>query len=95
MTGSVGMTGLSAVPRLRRGVKTTYDRTRDSHVVLFPEGVLVLNETAAAVVGLCDGRRSVAGIVELLTERFDGVRADDVAALVTRLAARRVVDVDG
>ncbi|MFE2756429.1 pyrroloquinoline quinone biosynthesis peptide chaperone PqqD [Actinosynnema sp. NPDC059335] len=89
------MTGLDAVPRLRRGVKTSYDPTRDSHVVLFPEGVLVLNETAAAVVGLCDGRTSVGGIARRLAEEFDGVRAEDVAELVGRLAARRVVDVDG
>ncbi len=88
-------TGADAVPRLRRGVKTAYDGTRASHVVLFPEGVLVLNETAAAVVGLCDGRTSVEGIARRLAEEFDGVRADDVAELVSRLVARRVVEVDG
>ena len=89
------MTGLDAVPRLRRGVKTAYDETRASHVVLYPEGVLVLNDTAAAVVGLCDGRTSVEGIARRLAEEFDGVEADDVAELVARLVARRVVDVDG
>ena len=89
------MTGPDAVPRLRRGVKTAYDETRAGHVVLFPEGVLVLNETAAAVVERCDGRTSVAGIARLLAEEFDGVEADDVAELVARLVARRVVDVDG
>ncbi|MEU4444635.1 pyrroloquinoline quinone biosynthesis peptide chaperone PqqD [Actinosynnema sp. NPDC050801] len=94
MTGP-RVTALSAVPRLRRGVKTTYDETRASHVVLFPEGVLVLNETAAAVVGLCDGLRSVEGIALRLAEQFEGVEPDDVAELVERLVARRVVDVDG
>lgn len=89
------MSALDAVPRLRRGVKTAYDETRAGHVVLFPEGVLVLNETAAAVVALCDGRTSVAGIARRLAEEFDGVEADDVAELVARLVARRVVDVDG
>ncbi|WP_033441271.1 pyrroloquinoline quinone biosynthesis peptide chaperone PqqD [Saccharothrix sp. NRRL B-16314] len=89
------MTPLSAAPRLRRGVKTAYDETRACHVVLFPEGVLVLNETAAAVVGLCDGRTSVEGIARRLAEEFDGVRAADVAELVDRLVARRVVAVDG
>jgi pyrroloquinoline quinone biosynthesis protein D len=89
------VSALDAVPRLRRGVKTAYDETRAGHVVLFPEGVLVLNETAAAVVALCDGRTSVEGIARRLAEEFDGVEADDVAELVARLVARRVVDVDG
>ncbi|MBB5956292.1 pyrroloquinoline quinone biosynthesis protein D [Saccharothrix tamanrassetensis] len=89
------MTNLAATPRLGKGVKTAYDRTRESHVVLFPEGVLVLNETAAAVVGLCDGRRTIADIAARLGEDFAGVLPEDVAELVTRLAARRVVETDG
>ncbi len=89
------MSDLDATPRLGKGVKTAYDRTRDSHVVLFPEGVLVLNETAAAVVGLCDGRTTVTGIAAKLAEEFDGVRPADVAELVDRLVDRRVVETDG
>lgn len=85
----------AAVPRLRRGVKCSYDQVRAAHVVLFPEGVLVLNETAASVVSLCDGVRSVADIADALSAQYDGVSLDDVTVLVTRLADRRVVDVDG
>lgn len=84
-----------AVPRVRMGVRASYDQVRESHVVLFPEGVLVLNDTAAAVVDLCDGRTSVAGIAAKLAADFDGVELQDVANLVDRLVARRVVDLDG
>lgn len=84
-----------AVPKIRTGVRTSYDQTRESHVVLFPEGVLVLNETAAAVVDLCDGRTSVGDIARKLADDFDGVEPRDVAELVARLVARRVVDLDG
>jgi pyrroloquinoline quinone biosynthesis protein D len=86
---------LDAVPRIRRGVKHTYDQIRSAHVVLFPEGVLVLNETAAAVVALCDGVRSVGDIALVLGDEYDGVEPEDVAELVVRLVERRVVDVDG
>ncbi|HEX7308287.1 pyrroloquinoline quinone biosynthesis peptide chaperone PqqD [Lentzea sp.] len=86
---------LDAVPRVRRGVKCTYDQVRAAHVVLFPEGVLVLNETAASVVALCDGARSVGDIALALADEYDGVEASDVASLVVRLVERRVVDVDG
>lgn len=87
--------GLESVPRIRMGVRCSYDQIRESHVVLFPEGVLVLNDTAAAVVDLCDGRTSVGDIASKLAEEFEGVRPQDVAELVERLVARRVVDLDG
>jgi pyrroloquinoline quinone biosynthesis protein D len=84
-----------SVPRVRLGVRASYDQVRESHVVLFPEGVLVLNDTAAAVVDLCDGRTTVGGIAEKLAADFDGVDVQDVVDLVDRLVARRVVDLDG
>jgi pyrroloquinoline quinone biosynthesis protein D len=86
---------LDAVPHIRRGVKRTYDQIRSAHVVLFPEGVLVLNETAASVVALCDGVRSVGDIALVLADEYDGVQPEDVVELVVRLVERRVVDVDG
>jgi pyrroloquinoline quinone biosynthesis protein D len=88
------MTSIDSVPRVRRGVRCTYDKTRDSDVVLFPEGVLLLNETAAAVVSRCDGFANVGDIALALAVEFEGVQADDVIGLVDRLVERRVVDVD-
>lgn len=79
-------------PRLRKGVRLTYDKTRDTHVLLFPEGVLVPNETAAAVLSLCDGQSTVEEIATALGARFRGVRAEDVTGVLTRLADRRVVE---
>jgi len=83
-----------AVPRLRPGVRRRYDRVRGTDVVLFPEGVLILNETAAAVLARCDGATTVAEIATRLAGDFDGVRVADVADLVDRLVRRGVVDVD-
>lgn len=78
-------------PRLRRGVRLSHDATRGADLVLQPEGVLVLNPTAAAVLALCDGRRSVEAIVAELETRYAGVSRSDVDGLLARLAARRVV----
>ena len=83
---------MSGIPRLRRGVRLTFDRTRDTHVLLFPEGVLVPNATAAAVLELCDGSTSVGQIATRLGRRFTGVRAADVVIVLERLAERRVVE---
>jgi pyrroloquinoline quinone biosynthesis protein D len=79
-------------PRLRRGVRLTFDKTRDTHVLLFPEGVLVPNATAAAVLELCDGSSDVAEIASKLGTRFQGVRAEDVADVLARFEDRRVVE---
>jgi pyrroloquinoline quinone biosynthesis protein D len=84
--------GLDSAPRLRRGVRLTYDKTRETHVLLFPEGVLVPNRTAAAVLKLCDGAATVAEITASLAEKYDGVRAEDVTNILTRLEDRRVVE---
>ena len=79
-------------PRLRRGVRLTYDKTRGTDVLLFPEGVLVPNKTAAAVLRLCDGQTTVDEITVELGKVYDGVRAQDVQDVLTRLEDRRVVE---
>ena len=83
---------LAARPRLRRGAKFTYDHTRNTHVVLYPEGVLVPNATAAAVLELCDGQATVMQIARALGKRYHGVRLGDIVSVLDRLADRRVVE---
>jgi pyrroloquinoline quinone biosynthesis protein D len=83
---------LDSRPKLRRGVRLIYDHTRATHVLLFPEGVLVPNATAAAVLGLCDGESTVEEITLRLEQRYSEVRVEDVTAVLTRLADRRVVE---
>ncbi|MCA1654987.1 MAG: pyrroloquinoline quinone biosynthesis peptide chaperone PqqD [Pseudonocardiaceae bacterium] len=83
---------MSGKPRLRKGVRLTFDKTRDTHVLLFPEGVLVPNATAAAVLRLCDGESTVEQIAAALGERFSGVRAQDVTDVLARLESRKVVE---
>ncbi|WP_433574758.1 pyrroloquinoline quinone biosynthesis peptide chaperone PqqD [Nocardia brasiliensis] len=78
------------VPRLRPGVRLSRDPIR-GELALLPEGVVLLNQTAAAVLALCDGTSSVEHIVERLTAEYDGVRTADVHELLERLAERRVV----
>lgn len=79
-------------PRLRKGVRLTFDKTRDTDVLLFPEGVLVTNATAAAVLSLCDGASTVEEITATLGTRFRGVPVKDVTDVLTRLAERRIVE---
>jgi len=78
-------------PTLRRGVRLHYDRIRNTHVLLFPEGVLVPNPTATAILELCDGSSTVDQIAAALALRYHGVRPDDITTILTRLTDRRVI----
>jgi pyrroloquinoline quinone biosynthesis protein D len=79
-------------PCLAPHVRLTFDPARERHVLLSPESVTVLNGTAAAVLGLCDGERTVADVVTALHGRYDRVDGDEVRLLLDRLAERRWVE---
>ena len=79
-------------PRLARSVRLRFDPARGRHVLLTPEAVTVLNGTGAAVLELCDGQRTVAGIVTELRGRYVHVDDDEVRLFVDRLAARRCLE---
>jgi pyrroloquinoline quinone biosynthesis protein D len=83
-------------PRLVTGARLRYDEVREEHVLLVPEGVVRLNPTAAEVLELCDGERSLDDIVGALSERYDGADVrEDVHELVGALTQRGlVVDAD-
>ena len=80
-------------PRLAPHVRLTFDPARQRHVLLTPEAVSVLNGTGAAILGLCDGKRTVAEIVAELHGRYDRVDDDEVRLFLDRLAAKRCVEV--
>ncbi|MBN9102425.1 MULTISPECIES: pyrroloquinoline quinone biosynthesis peptide chaperone PqqD [unclassified Pseudonocardia] len=80
-------------PILSSHVRLRFDPTRDRHVLLGPESVIVLNPTGADILSLCDGNRTVAGVAAVLRERYDRVVDDEVAAFVARLVARRCVEI--
>jgi pyrroloquinoline quinone biosynthesis protein D len=79
-------------PRLVTGARLQYDEVREQHVLLVPEGVVRLNPTAAAVLELCDGERSLDEIVDTLSERYEGADLrDDVQELVNGMTKRGLV----
>lgn len=65
-----------------------------STLLLVPEGILRLNESAAAILALVDGTRTIDEIVDALGERFEIPREDlvrDVGELIDRLTLRGYV----
>jgi pyrroloquinoline quinone biosynthesis protein D len=79
-------------PRLADGTRLQYDDVRDEHLLLVPEGAVRLNETAAQVLELCDGDRSLDEIAAALSERYAGADvAPDVRELIGGMSERGLV----
>lgn len=75
---------LTRVPAFRRGFRFQWEPAQSCHVLLYPEGMIKLNESASAVLGEVDGARSVGAIVADLQARFpdaEGIQEDIVAFL--------------
>lgn len=60
-------------PRWRQGYRFQFEPAQNGHVLLYPEGMIKLNESASAIGGLIDGERDVAAIIAVLDEKFPGV----------------------
>jgi pyrroloquinoline quinone biosynthesis protein D len=68
----------AAQPRLAKGVRLQSDSATGKSVLLFPEGIVELNDTAHEILARCDGR-TLREIVQALAEEYDS----DLAALAT------------
>jgi pyrroloquinoline quinone biosynthesis protein D len=79
-------------PRLVDGARLQYDDVREEHLLLIPEGAVRLNETAAHVLELCDGERSLEEIAAALSQRYAGADvAGDVCDLLGGMGERGLV----
>jgi pyrroloquinoline quinone biosynthesis protein D len=82
-----------SVPSLWRLARLEFDPVRQQRVLLYPEGVVLLNETGAAILDLCDGHRRVADIASMLRERYDCDVTSDVIEYLSGLAEQQLVRV--
>ena len=85
------MIGSEARPVLPRSARVQFDPVRGRSVLLYPEGAVLLNESGAAILELCDGRRTVAQIATELGARFETDLATDVSEYLSALAERDLI----
>jgi len=85
----------AAYPRLRRLFRFQWEPAQQAHVLLYPEGMVKLNQSAGEILKRCDGRLSVAELVADLEAAFatDGLAAD-VAAFLRVAEAQGWVEFD-
>ncbi len=47
-----------------------WEEAQNKHVILYPEGMVELNQSSAEILMLCDGRRNQSDIVSELEQKF-------------------------
>jgi pyrroloquinoline quinone biosynthesis protein D len=68
---------LPNVPAIRRGFRLQFEPVQGCHVLLYPEGMIKLNDSAGEILQQVDGKRSVAEIIDQLQQRFPDVPGID------------------
>jgi pyrroloquinoline quinone biosynthesis protein D len=81
-------------PKLTRGVRLTNDPISGEPVLLFPEGVLPVDETMHEILRRCNGELTLAAIIRELAEEYEvdpqTVR-QDVSECLTQLREQMLI----
>ena len=64
-------TDFSEHPKLTRRLRLQYEPAQESWVLLYPEGMVQLNASAAEILRRCDGSHTVSSIVQELEKLFN------------------------
>jgi pyrroloquinoline quinone biosynthesis protein D len=83
-----------ARPSLAKGVRLQIDSATGKNVLLYPEGIVELNETAHEILSCCDGR-TLGEIVQALAEEYEAdsaALAVDVCETLSDLQRRKLIE---
>lgn len=79
----------TALPKLARLFRLQWEPAQDAYVLLYPEGMVKLNQSAAEILKRCDGNNAVATIVSNLEQAFEvNGLADEVQDFMQEAYAR-------
>ena len=81
----------SSRPALWRLARLDFDPVRQRPVLLYPEGAMLLNDTGAEILKLCNGQHTVAEIAAELGARYNADVTADVVEYLSNLADRELV----
>lgn len=58
-------------PALGRGMRLQFEQAQNAWVLLYPEGMVQLNQSAAEILRRCDGTRGLTAIIDELETQFN------------------------
>ena len=83
-----------ARPTLAKGVRLQIDSITGKKVLLYPEGIVELNETAHEILSRCNGR-TLSEVISELAEEYEAdpnVLAADVRDTLSDLQRRKLIE---
>lgn len=88
-----GIVDTAARPAIGGGFRLQWEPAQEAHVLLYPEGMVQLNGSAAAILIRCDGVRTVADIVADLERTYSATGlSPDVCAFIALAVERAWVE---
>jgi pyrroloquinoline quinone biosynthesis protein D len=85
----------STVPRIAHGFRLQWEPAQSCHVLLYPEGMVKLNQSAGEILKRCDGARSASEIVADLEAAFSASGLEpDVLAFLDIAGAQRWITLE-
>ena len=60
----------SLIPAISQGFRLQFEESQDTWVLLYPEGMVKLNQSAAEIMKRCDGKRNILQVVAQLESDF-------------------------
>lgn len=94
MTDSLDSLAKESILALAPGVRMKYDEVRECNMLLMPECIIKLNNSASEVLELVDGKRSVAQIyAELAALYEDETLHRDLAEFLTDALVRGWIEI--
>lgn len=85
----------SSVPRISGGFRFQWEQAQGCWVLLYPEGMITLNDSAGAVLSRIDASRSVGDLIASLEADFPGAAlAEDVLAFLEHARERGWIETE-
>lgn len=76
-------------PRIGAGMRLQFEAAQGCHVLLYPEGMVKLNQSAGEIMKRCDGQRTLGDIVADLEQAFSAQGLTDEVKAFVDIAARQ------
>lgn len=61
----------TSVPKISAGYRLQFEEAQDTWVLLYPEGMIKLNGSAAEILQRCDGVRNLSAVITQLESDFE------------------------